>query len=417
MRKKKALSRSKSGVSQEVTIEDIWSAKKTLSQYITSTPLLYNGWLSHALGCELYLKMENMQPVGSFKIRGASYKIAQLNKEQMKRGVIAASAGNHAQGVAWGAKQMGTDAWIVMPKTASLLKIKNTQALGAKVILEGENYDEANEACKRIARESKRTIIPAFEDKDVIAGQGTVGLEILEQLPEVDVVIGSVGGGGLMAGVATALKSHNRKIKVYGSQAAGSAAMRDAFKKKKPLQIASANTFADGIAVRTARPLLYDILKNTLEEILVADDEMIAEALLVLMERAKVVTEGAAAVSYAVLPQIAKQIKGKKVALIVCGGNIDVNLVGKIIDRGLCKLGRRLRMTVRIPDVPGSLAALTALIAQNGASIVQAIHDRADPSAPLNSTEVNLTLETQGSEHAQQIIAALKKSVEFIRVH
>jgi len=387
-----------------------------LSHLLAPTPMLYNGWLSQALGCELYLKLENMQPVGSFKIRGATYKISKLSAKERKSGVIAASAGNHAQGVAWGAKKLGTNAWIVMPKTASLLKIKNTEALGAKVILEGDNYDEASEHCLKLARKSKRTIVHPFEDSDVMAGQGTLGLEILDQLPDVDVVIGSIGGGGLMAGVSTALKAHSKAIRVYGSQATGASAMSDAFHALHPIKLKTTNTFADGIAVRTARPLLYKILKRNLTGILLADDEMIAEALLTLMERAKIVTEGAAAVSYAVLPQIKEKLAGKKVVLIVCGGNIDVNLMGKIIDRGLGKLGRRLRLSVRISDVPGSLARLTTQIATTGASIIQAIHDRNEPTAPLNSTEVNITLETQGPEHARAIVKELKPEVEALKV-
>ncbi|MBC7690834.1 MAG: threonine ammonia-lyase [Methylotenera sp.] len=394
-----------------VSLSDIQAAKNELSKYIPSSPLLLNSWLSEQYGCELYLKMENMQPIGSFKIRGATYKISQLSPADRKKGVIAASAGNHAQGVAWGSRKLGIKSLIVMPKTAPLIKVENTRMLGAEVVLEGDNYDEAYAAAQIIAKKTGRVFVHAFDDAQVIAGQGTLGLELLEQLPGVDIVIGSIGGGGLMAGVATALKELRPKTVLIGAQSSGAPSMLESFKKGSVVKLDRVDTFADGIAVKEARENLYRILAPRLSKILVADDESIAAAILTLLEKAKVVSEGAGAVSLACLDQIKKEIRGKKVVVIVGGGNIDVNVLSRVIDRGLIRKGRRLRVNVLISDRPGSLARLTELIARQGANILQAIHDRNEPSITIDKTEVALTLETRGPEHSEEVIAALKSQV------
>ena len=395
----------------KVTLSDIQEAKQVLKKYLPVSPLLYNPWLSETFDCELYLKMENMQPIGSFKIRGATYRISKLTASERKRGVIAASAGNHAQGVAWGSRKLGVDALIVMPKSAPLMKIQNTKLLGAEVVLEGDNYDEAFAAAQKIAKKTGRFYIHAFEDRDVIAGQGTVGLEILEQLPDADLIIGSIGGGGLMAGVAIAVQEISSRIQVIGAQASGAASMVRSFKKGKPVHLDHVDTFADGIAVAEARAALYEILKPRLSQVLEADDESIAAAILTLLEKAKVVSEAAGAVPLAVLDQLKKKIRGKKVVLIVSGGNIDVNVLSRVIDRGLIRKGRRIRVNVLLSDRPGSLARLTALIAQQGANVLQAIHDRSEPSTTIDRTEVALTLETRGPEHSNEVISALRDHV------
>lgn len=395
----------------KVTLADIQTARDSLSKLLPPSPLLLNPWLSEAYQCELYLKLENTQPIGSFKIRGATHKISKLTATERKRGVIAASAGNHAQGVAWGSRKLGVDAMIVMPKSAPLTKIQNTKLLGATVHLEGETYDAAYLAARTLAKKTGRVYVHAFEDADIIAGQGTVGLEILDQLKDPDFIIGSIGGGGLMAGIATAVKALRPKTQLIGCQAAGAPSMIRSLSVGEAIELDRAETFADGIAVARASEAIRSILDPLLDDTLLADDETIAAAVLTLMEKAKTVAEGAGALPLAVLERIKKRIKGKKVVLIVSGGNIDVNVLSRIIDRGLIRAGRRLRVNVVVADRPGSLARLTALIAAEGANVLQAIHDRSEPSTTIDQTEVALTLETRGPEHSQALIKALKNHV------
>jgi len=394
-----------------IRFEELVAARTELARYLGPSPLMRNSWLSEIFGCELYLKMENMQPIGSFKIRGATYKISKLTAEERKRGVIAASAGNHAQGVAWGSRQLGADALIVMPKTAPLMKVHNTRSLGAKVQLEGETYDEAFAAAQKIAQATGRVYIHAFQDRDVIAGQGTVGIEIHEQLPDADCVIASIGGGGLVAGLALAMERLRPGILLYGAQAVGAPSMLRSLREGRAIRLDQVNTFADGIAVAQASEAIRQILQGRITDILEADDEAMAAALLMLMEKAKTITEGAGALPLAVLEQLRDKIQGKKVVLILGGGNVDVNVIGRVIDRGLIKAGRRLRINVWIGDRPGSLARLADLIAKQGANVLQTIHDRSQPSTSMDQTEVELTLETRGPEHSEQVVEALRSHV------
>ncbi|MBC7386707.1 MAG: threonine ammonia-lyase [Cryobacterium sp.] len=399
-----------------VSLADVQTAANVLRQHLEPSPLLANPWLSAAYECEIYLKLENMQPIGSFKIRGATNKIANLSAAERKRGVIAASAGNHAQGVAWGAKKLGVKATIVMPRGAPLVKIQNTESFGAEVILAGDSYDECFAVAQKLAKKSGKVLVHAFDDPLVIAGQGTVALELLEQLPDVDAIVCSVGGGGLMAGIVTVMKELRPRTKLYAAQAAGAAAMAESLKKGHPVTLPRVETFADGIAVGATRATTFDILHGNIDKMLTTDDESIAAAILTLLEKAKVVSEGAAAISIAVLDQIKKEIRGKKVAIIVCGGNIDVNVLNRVIDRGLIRKGRRLRVNVLISDRPGSLAKLTALIATAGANVVQAIHDRSEPTTTIDRTEVALTLETRGPEHSAEVIKTLQAGVLDLRL-
>lgn len=399
-----------------VSLADVQAASKVLRKLLEPSPLIANPWLSAAYDCEIFLKLENMQPIGSFKIRGATNKIASLTPAERKKGVIAASAGNHAQGVAWGAKKLGVKATIVMPRGAPLMKIHNTESMGAEVILDGETYDECFAIAEKLAKKTGKILVHAFDDREVIAGQGTVALELLEQLPDVDAVVCSVGGGGLLSGIATVMKEMSPKTKLYAAQASGSAAMAQSLKKGHPVTLDKVDTFADGIAVGATRKTTFDILKNSVDKMLTTDDESIAAAILTLIEKAKVVSEGAAAVSIAVLDQIRKEIRGKKVAIIVCGGNIDVNVLNRVIDRGLIRKGRRVRVNVLISDRPGSLAKLTSLIAKLGANVIQAIHDRSEPSTTIDRTEVALTLETRGPEHSEEVIRAIREEVLDLRM-
>jgi threonine dehydratase len=401
----------KSARTMNVTLADVQAARQELKKYLTPSPLLLNSWLSESFGCELYLKLENMQPIGSFKIRGATYKISQLTAQERKRGVIAASAGNHAQGVAWGSRKLGVNALIVMPRIAPLMKVQNTRALGADVHLEGENYDEAFAAAQGLARKTGRVFVHAFEDPQVIAGQGTAGLELLEQLPDVDYVLGAIGGGGFMGGISVVLDALKPQVKLVGCQASGAPSMAKSIKARTAIKLSKVETFADGIAVKEASEPMRKLLQDKLDTVLTADDESIAAAILTLMEKAKIVCEGAGALPLAALEQIRKRIRGKKVVLMITGGNIDVNVLSRIIDRGLIRAGRRIRINALVQDRPGSLARLTNLIAQQGANVIQAIHDRSEPSTTIDQTDVALTLETRGPEHSREVIAALEKHV------
>jgi threonine dehydratase len=395
----------------DVTLAKIQAAREELSKHMHPSPLLWNGWLSELFGCQVYLKLENMQPIGSFKIRGATYKISKLSEAQKKQGVIAASAGNHAQGVAWGSRKLGVKALIVMPTVAPLVKIHNTKTLGAEVVLKGTNYEEAYIAAKELEKETHRILIHAFEDETVIAGQGTIGLEILEQLPDVDYVIGALGGGGMMAGIATVFRALKPQTQIIAGQASRCASMVKSIQQGHVIQIESPNTFADGIAVGKASESMRKILEPLIDEWCEVDDEAIAAGVLTLMEKAKIVAEGSGAVPLACLDQIKEKVRGKKIVLVVSGGNIDVNVLSRIIDLGLIRSGRRVRINVLLLDRPGSLAHLTDLIAKQGANILQAIHDRNEPSAKIDQAEVALTLETKGPEHSAALIEALRKNV------
>lgn len=400
----------------EVHLKDIEAARAELSKNLTPTPLLFNPWLSEALGCQLYLKLENMTQIGSFKIRGATYKISKLTDEERKRGVIAASAGNHAQGVAWGSLIYGVNALIVMPKNAPLNKVQNTRALKAELHLEGDNYEEAFAAAQRVQKETGRVFVHAYQDPLVIAGQGTVGLEILDQLPDVDAVIGSIGGGGLMGGVATAIFETRPGVQLIGCQASGAPSMVRSFHENRSVKIPKIETFADGIKVGESSEQMFQLLRPLLENVYEANDEEIASAVLTLLEKAKIVAEGAGALPLAVLQKLKNQFKGKKVVLIVGGGNIDVNVLARIIDRGLTQAGRRLRVNTWISDRPGSLNMLTEILAEQGANVLQVIHDRNEPSTRMDETEVSLTLETRGPEHSSQITESLKKCATRVEV-
>jgi threonine dehydratase len=395
----------------DVSFDDIRKAQGVLAQHIEPSPLLHNSWLSETFDCEIYLKLENMQPIGSFKIRGATYRVSQLTTEERARGVIAASAGNHAQGVAWGSKLLGVSAKIVMPKTAPLVKMQNTQALGAEVILAGENYDEAYAHAQTLVAQEGRLFIPAFEDPMVIAGQGVTGLELLEQLPETDVVVSSMGGGGLMAGISIAFEKLKPTVELVGVQATGAPSLVRSIRAGHVKSAGPVNTFADGIAVGTASETMRDLISARVNKLVEVDDETTAAAVLTLLEKANTVAEGSAAIALGALEQIRQEIRGKNVVLIISGGNIDVNLLSRIIDRGMIRKGRRLRMNVVISDRPGSLARLTQLLATEGANILQAIHDRDEPSTRIDQTEVALTLETRGPEHSKRIIEELEKHV------
>ncbi len=394
---------------------DIELARKRIGDAVFMSPCAHSVALSTQTGTKCWLKLENLQMTGSFKERGACNKLMALAPEERARGVICASAGNHAQGVAYHATRLGIDATIVMPVTTPLNKVQSTRGFaaggaggqGARVVLAGANYDEAFAEAKRIERSENRVFVHPFDDDLVMAGQGTIGLELLEQNPYLEAVVVAIGGGGLAGGVAVAIKETNPRIKVYGVETSALASMKHALEAGAPVTLPAAATIAEGIAVRRVGERTLEVVRKYVDDIVLVDEEEIAEAILMLLEREKTVAEGAGAAPLAALLHRRLPVEGKRVAIVVCGGNIDVNVVSRIIERGLVKSGRMVRLNVRIPDIAGSLARLTELLGRAGVNIIQIHHDRTFSNTALNETEVALVLETRGFEHIDEVKAAL----------
>jgi threonine dehydratase len=390
-----------------ISLIDIERARERLRDAIYLSPCTRSESLSQRTDCELYLKLENLQMTGSFKERGALNKLATLEPGLRAAGVIAASAGNHAQGVAFVAKRFGVRATIVMPIGTPLIKLSATRAHGAEVVLYGETYDDAATEAARIALERNLTLVPPFDDDAIIAGQGTIGLELLEQVPGLDAVVVPVGGGGLASGIAVAIKSRRPEVAIYGVQTALCPSMHSAMLVGAPALVDPARTLADGIAVRAVSQRTLEIASRYLERITLVDEEEIAEAILLLLELEKTVAEGAGAAALAAVLQGELPLAGKRVVVLVSGGNIDVNLLSRIIDRGLVKSGRCMRLWVLIPDVPGALAALLAATARLHANVLQVHHDRLAARIEPGLTAVELVLETRGFDHITAIEAAI----------
>jgi threonine dehydratase len=388
-------------------------AYKVLQEIIEPTPLVYNEWLSNQYDCKIYLKLENMLPIGSFKMRGATYKISQLTAAEKKQGVLAVSAGNHAQGVAWAAKRFGVDATIIMPVGSPLTKIRNTETLGAKVVLHGSSIEDGFAHAQELMKKKKMIFVHPYEDPFVIAGQGTVGFELLEQMPDMDYLFSSIGGGGLVSGIGQVMKGHKSKVKVIAGQASGCSGMVESLNTGKIKQITKANTFADGIRVKRVSEDMYQLLKEVVYSSHKVTDEKMAWAILQLMEKARVIAEGAGALPLALFDQLYKQepkkFINKKIVLVVCGGNIDVNLLERIIDRGLIESNRKIRVSVPIADRPGVLHHLTKIMKEVGANILQVVHDRDSSNTGITGTNVVFTLETKGGEHMKELLKELKK--------
>lgn len=393
---------------EQLTMEMVRDAAGLLAGVAHRTPLDYSSTFSDITGNHVYLKLENLQKTGSFKIRGAYYAIAGLTGTEKQRGVIAASAGNHAQGVAYAASRLGIKSTIVMPRSAPIAKITATSGYGADVIPAGDNYDEAYQHAMELQRESGATYIHSFDDYRIIAGQGTLALELLEQLSDPDVVVVPIGGGGLISGVAFVLKQLKPGIKVVGVQAEGAPAMLESKRLGKLTMISSACTIADGIAVGKPGNATFEIICQYVDEMVTVDDEEISRALLFLLERSKLVVEGAGAVGIAALLQHKIICPGQKVAVIISGGNIDSNTMSVIIERGLIKDGRRLRISCLLPDTPGSLQKLLVEIYRCNANVISITHDRVYPGVPLRNARVEMVLETRDREH----ISAIKKCLE-----
>ena len=390
-----------------IQLSDIQAALSRIRADIRVSPCPRSEAFSGLTHNSIFLKLDNQQRTGAFKERGALNKLLTMSAEERGRGVIAASAGNHAQGVSYHAGRHGVKARIVMPLPTPLTKVSATRAYGAEVLLHGANYDEAYEKAVEQSREERLTLIHAFDDDAVIAGQGTLGLEILEQHPEIEAIVSPIGGGGLIGGIACAVKESRPTVKVYGVQPAKIPSMKAAVEAGKPVTLDSAKTIADGIAVRRAGERTLPLVQKYVDDIVTVEEEEIANAILLLLEREKTLAEGAGAAAMAAVLNRKVRLDAKRVAVLVCGGNIDVTLLARIIERGLVKDGRLVRLRVHLPDYPGALHRLTGILAEHRANIVETAYDRAYHGVNLGDTAIDITMETRGPEHIAELLAAL----------
>jgi threonine dehydratase len=390
-----------------VTLSDIQTALAQIRQSIPVSPCARSATFSALSGNSVYLKLENLQRTGAYKERGALNKLLNLSTQERARGVIAASAGNHAQAVSYHAARLGIRATICMPLTTPLIKVSATRGYGAEVILHGANYDEACEEATRRSQQEQLTFVHAFDDDVVIAGQGTLGLELLEQHPDLDVVIVPIGGGGLIGGVGCALKESRPTIQVIGVQPARLPSMKAALASGGPVVVPSAVTIADGIAVRRAGNQTFPLVRKYVDDVVTVQEEEIANAILLLLEQEKTLAEGAGAAAVAALVNRRVTLSGKKVVALVSGGNIDVTLLARIIERGMVKDGRLVRLRIHLPDYPGALHGLTGILAGHRANIVETDYDRAYHGVNLGETTIEITMETRGPEHIAELLVAL----------
>jgi threonine dehydratase len=391
-----------------VTLDKIYHAAFVLKDVARKTDLIFAPQLSN--GNKIHLKTENLQLTGSFKVRGAYYKINKLNEEERAKGIVACSAGNHAQGVALACEKSGIPCIICMPDGAPISKVEATKQYGADVLLVKDTYDDAYDKARALQKEKGYTFIHPFDDEDVIAGQGTIGLEILDQLSDVDAVIVPVGGGGLISGVAHVIKSLKPECKVYGVQAAGAPSMFEAIKNQEIKKLDRSDTFADGIAVKCPGELTYEIISQSVDKIVTVTDDEIAAAILMLMEKQKLVAEGAGAISVAAAMFKKLPLEGKNTVCIVSGGNIDVNILNRVITRGLIMSGRKTTLTFALVDKPGQLTSVSETISKCGGNVVAVHHDNSDPEMPVNSCLLRVMLETRDDEHAGFIRKELEKA-------
>ncbi|MBE2985301.1 threonine ammonia-lyase [Campylobacter sp. RM9344] len=394
-----------------VSLNKIIQAKITIGHFVNKTPFAFSQRLSDVSGAKIYLKEENLQRTGAYKIRGAYNKIANLSENERKKGVVAASAGNHAQGVAISAREFGVRAVIIMPESTPLLKVGGTRDLGAEVILKGNNFDEAYEFAVTYAKEQGMTFIHPFDDEYVMAGQGTVALEMLDEMSDLDMVVIPVGGGGLASGVASCVKQVNPNIKVVCVGAKGAPAMWQSFNAKKSINSKSVRTIADGIAVRDASEITLTNILECVDEFVQVDDEEIATAILFLLERQKIVVEGAGAAGVAALMHgKIKHKKDAKIGIVLSGGNIDVQMLSIIIEKGLIKSARKMIIQVTLIDKPGALLMLTDALKTANANIVKIDYDRFSTELEYGDASIIITLETKGKDHQEVVAKSLRDS-------
>ena len=396
-------------------IQNFITAREKLSKVLLKTSLIHSPIFSKESGNEVFIKAENLQKTGSFKIRGAYNKITNLSDEEKKKGVIASSAGNHAQGVAYGAKESGIKAVIVMPKSTPLIKVESTKQYGAEVILHGDVYDDAFKKAKELEEKKGYVFVHPFDDKDVIYGQGTITLEILEELPETDIILVPIGGGGLISGIACAAKILKPEIKIIGVEPDGAASAYEAIKEDKVIELKEANTIADGTAVKKIGNTTFEYIKKYVDEIITVSDYELMEAFLLLVEKHKIIAENSGILPLAALKKLKE--KNKKVVSVVSGGNIDVLMISSMINKGLIRRDRIFNFTVNIPDKPGELAKVVDLIAEQGANVVKLEHNQFKNLSRFKDIELQIIVETNGSEHIQKLIQAFeKKGYEIVRV-
>ena len=385
-------------------LQDFTTAREHLQKVLLPTHLIYSPIFSEESGNQIYIKPENLQKTGAFKIRGAYNKINKLTEEEKKRGVIASSAGNHAQGVAYAARELGIKAVIVMPKTTPLIKVQSTKKYGAEVVLYGDVYDDAYQKAKELEAQQGYVFVHPFDDIDVLEGQGTIALEILEEMPDAEVIVVPIGGGGLISGIAAAAKMIKPDIKIIGVEPSGAASATEALKKNKVVTLPEANTIADGTAVKRIGDLTFNCIKQYVDEVVTVDDYELTEAFLLLAEKHKIIAENSGILPLAALKKLSE--RGKKVVPVVSGGNIDVLMISSMINKGLISRDRIFNFAVSIPDRPGELAKITHIIADVGANIVKLAHNQFKNLSRFRDKEVLITVETNGTDHIQALVEA-----------
>lgn len=385
-------------------LQDFTTAREHLQKVLLPTHLIYSPIFSEESGNQVYIKPENLQKTGAFKIRGAYNKINKLTEEEKKRGVIASSAGNHAQGVAYAARELGIKAVIVMPKTTPLIKVQSTKKYGAEVVLYGDVYDDAYQKAKELEAQEGYVFVHPFDDIDVLEGQGTIALEILEEMPDAEVIVVPIGGGGLISGIAAAAKMIKPDIKIIGVEPSGAASATEALKKNKVVTLPEANTIADGTAVKRIGDLTFNCIKQYVDEVVTVDDYELTEAFLLLAEKHKLIAENSGILPLAALKKLSE--RGKKVVPVVSGGNIDVLMISSMINKGLISRDRIFNFAVSIPDRPGELAKITHIIADVGANIVKLAHNQFKNLSRFRDKEVLITVETNGTDHIQALVEA-----------
>ena len=398
-------------------LEDVLAARDRVTETARDTPLVYSHTFSEMTGADVHVKQEMLQRTGAFKIRGATNRIATLPEKKLENGVVTASAGNHAQGVALAATRMGVDSKVVMPENAPISKVEATRGYGAEVVLQGANYDAAADHARTLEREEGRYYLPAFDDWEVMAGQATIGLEIAEDLPDLDTVVVPIGGGGLIAGIATAIKGKHPDARVVGFQAEGASSVAPSLQKGERIELDSVDTIADGIATRTVGGKTFQVIRERVDEVVTVSDADIAVAVMLLLERSKTLVEGAGAVPLAAL--LAGEFDyadGESIVPTLCGGNIDMNTLTTVLVRGMIETGRYLRIRTVLPDRPGALDSLVDIISSMEANIYAIQHDRTSRDVSMDAAEIEIDLETRGHDHVEALLGALEDADYQIEV-
>lgn len=391
-----------------VSIDDIYLAEKRLEGIIKKTELIESPFFSQECGNRVFIKPENLQVTGAFKIRGAYNKLSKLTESEKTRGIIAASAGNHAQGVGYAAQRLGIKATLVMPAATPIIKVEATKSYGVDVVLYGDSYDEAYKKARELEAEHHYVFIHPFDDLDVIMGQGTIALEIMNQLEDVDEILVPIGGGGLISGMAFAIKMLNPRIKVIGVEPEGACCIKESLAQNQVIELAAVDTMADGTAVKKPGDLTFELIREFVDEVVTVSEFEILEAILLLMEKHKLIVEGAGALSLAGLKKL--QSKDKKVVCVVSGGNIDISTISAIINRALVSRGRLFCFTVNLPDKPGELLHVANILADLKANVIKLDHNQSKVMDRFKQVQLEVTVETNGNQHVEEIVAEFQKN-------